>query len=62
MQVPKLDNDTEKVYGHARDNAIAALGKIIKYQKDSLGAKVQNLVFTWFYLLPLKFDKPEAKA
>jgi hypothetical protein len=31
LKVTKLGEDTEKVYGHCRDNSIAALGKIIKY-------------------------------
>ena len=30
LKVEKNQDDTDKQYGHAKDNSIAALGKIIK--------------------------------
>ena len=33
FSVTKNDNETEKAFGHCRDNSIAALGKLIKYQE-----------------------------
>ena len=46
------------MYGYARDNAIASIGKIIKSQ-----SVVQpDIVKFWLTCLPLKFDKPEAHA
>lgn len=44
-----------KTHGHARDNAIASLGKCIKYQNCT------DLLETWLQVLPLKFDKEEAR-
>lgn len=33
-------DEKKKVYGHAKDNAIAAVGKIIKYHSDRIDTKV----------------------
>jgi hypothetical protein len=60
IQIPKGENDSEKSYGHCRDNSVAALGKIIKAQTESLGTDLAGALQTWLNLLPLKFDKPEA--
>jgi hypothetical protein len=60
LQIPKNENDSDKQYGHCRDNSIAALGKIIKSQSESLGGDLQGALQTWLNLLPLRFDKPEA--
>ena len=50
---------SEKTHGHARDNAIAAIGKLIRFHYVSLDL---NLVLpAWLSLLPLKFDKLESK-
>ncbi|CAD8204866.1 unnamed protein product [Paramecium octaurelia] len=61
LKVDKNQDDTEKQHGHARDNSIAALGKIIKYQSKSLGGDLAQGLQTWLHLLPLKYDKPEAR-
>ena len=61
LQIPKLENDTDKTFGHCRDNSVAALGKIIKSQPESLGSELGGALNQWISLLPLKFDKPEAR-
>jgi len=43
---------------HARDNIVAALGKIIKHQNSTINVK--EVISVWFSYLPLKHDKPEA--
>ena len=63
IEFPMDDNTRSKKnkqtqYYHAKDNAIAALGKILKYQ-DS--AETLQLVPFWFNLLPLTHDMDEAK-
>ncbi|CAG9316983.1 unnamed protein product [Blepharisma stoltei] len=49
----------KKSHGHAKDNAVAALGKIIKYQSGSINSA--TIVPAWVNLLPLRRDKEEAK-
>lgn len=61
LRVEKLADNTEKQYGHARDNSVAGLGKIIRAQPESLGNELLGAIETWLNLLPLKFDKPEAR-
>jgi len=46
-----------KVYGHAKDNAIAALGKIIKYHSDKI--EIKTALDLWLSNLPIKYDKNE---
>ena len=48
-----------KTHGHARDNAIAALGRLIKHQGENINLEV--VVPVWVRLLPLTWDKAEAK-
>lgn len=48
-----------KQFMHAKDNAISALGKIIKYQSGTVD--VQQLIPNWLSLLPIKNDVEEAK-
>ncbi|EAR88916.3 importin protein (macronuclear) [Tetrahymena thermophila SB210] len=48
--------EKEKQYGHARDNAIASIGKIIKSQS----IVAPEVITYWISNLPLKYDKPEA--
>lgn len=64
---PKIQGKKEKMtmYHHARDNAIASIGKVIKFQN----AVVQNnpsygtqLVTYWLGLLPITHDIEEAIA
>lgn len=48
---------------HARDNAIASVGKVIKYQKSivqSDAAMYQRLTEYWVGLLPITHDVEEA--
>ena len=50
-------------YHHARDNAIASLGKIIKYQNalvQSTPTYSTSLVTYWLCLLPISHDTEEA--
>lgn len=42
----------------AKDNAISALGKIIRYQPNSIDLHV--MIPNWLSLLPLKHDLDEA--
>lgn len=46
-------------FNHARDNAIAALGKIIKYQEANIDAAA--IIPSWVSLLPLHHDLEEAQ-
>jgi len=45
---------------HAKDNAVSALGKIIKFQAHAID--LEPLVSTWLSLLPLKHDLDESKV
>jgi importin-5 len=54
------DGQDEEEWGHARDNAISAIGKIIKHQHANLDVNVW--IPTWLSYLPLKWDPQEAKA
>jgi hypothetical protein len=44
---------------HAKDNAVSALGKIIRYQHATTDAA--SLIPNWLNLLPIKNDVEEAK-
>ena len=48
-----------KQFMHAKDNAVAALGKIIRYQAATVD--VALLVPNWLNLLPIRHDVEEAK-
>lgn len=48
-----------KQFMHAKDNAVSALGKIIRYQTASIDPNV--LVPYWLNQLPIKHDVEEAK-
>lgn len=53
------------MYNHARDNAIASIGKVIKYQTAIVQNNAQyagNLVTYWISLLPITHDVEEAAA
>ena len=64
---PKIQGKKEKLqmYHHARDNAIASIGKVIKFQtavvvgNPNYGAQ---LVTYWLGLLPITHDTEEAIA
>ena len=58
-------NEKLKVYHHARDNAIASIGKVIKYQSNLVQSNPNyqaNLVTYWLGLLPITHDIEEAAA
>ena len=61
----QMDNATKEKkskqtqFNHARDNAIAALGRIVKYQEAHIDAA--QIIPTWLSLLPLHHDLEEAK-
>lgn len=46
-------------FHHARDNSVAALGRILKHQSSN--AATANLYGTWVELLPLTHDMIESK-
>ncbi|CAG9327523.1 unnamed protein product [Blepharisma stoltei] len=48
-----------KSHGYARDNAVAAMGRVIKFQHMNLDMAI--VVPAFIELLPIKFDKMEAK-
>jgi importin-5 len=49
-----------KQFKHAKDNAVSALGKIIRFQAGTVD--VQSLIPNWLGLLPIKADVEEAKT
>lgn len=48
-----------KQFNHAKDNAVSALGKVIRYQTATIDA--QAIIPGWLNLLPIKSDVEEAK-
>ena len=48
-----------KQYHHAKDNAVSALGKIIKHQSHTINPN--EIIPNWLSLLPLKHDLEESK-
>jgi len=53
------------LYNHARDNAIASLGKIIRYQNSFVTSDqgmASQLVAYWVGLLPITHDIEEGQA
>ena len=59
LQIKRGENEDLSSFGIARDNVVAAIGKIIRYQDKHVNAR--QLTQIWFKLLPLKFDKKEAR-
>lgn len=60
----KVNEKKEKStqFHHARDNAIASLGKVLKYQKALIKSNPQiynQLAMHWLGLLPITHDKEE---
>lgn len=49
-----------KQFMHAKDNAVSALGKIIKFQQQVVNPN--TLIPNWLSLLPIKNDAEEAKV
>jgi len=52
------DGDDEEEWAHAKDNAISALGKIIKYQSTCIDLRA--MINKWLLYLPLLYDEGEA--
>lgn len=64
---PKADISKAKKtqFHHARDNAIASLGKIVKYQMDHLVSRApldSQVLNGWLNLLPISHDLEEAQG
>lgn len=61
-QIPanvKEKKNKTKQFMHAKDNAVSAFGKIIRYQSACID--VASLIPNWLGLLPIKNDVEEAK-
>lgn len=56
--LPKVDKENLKF---ARDNAVSAIGKIIKYHGSELAGELDNLLDFWVNNLPITQDKEEGK-
>lgn len=58
---PQVKEKKSKVkqFMHAKDNAVSALGKVIKFQHSTVD--VASLIPNWLSLLPIKNDIDEAK-
>lgn len=56
VQIPK-GSEKAKVYGSCRDNAVAAIGKIVKSHGGSFDPKA--VLKAWLQYLPLRSDKQE---
>lgn len=56
LDLPQGD-EKAKVYGHTKDNSIAAIGRILKNHSDKVDSVA--LLNLWLSQLPLKFDKNE---
>jgi hypothetical protein len=49
-------------FHHARDNAIASLGKVLKHQNENLDAQTcSEMIQYWLKVLPIKHDIEEAQ-
>jgi len=58
--VTKEKKAKQTQYYHAKDNAVAALGKVLKYQSNC--ADINELLNFWLQNLPLTHDMEEAKV
>ena len=52
-------NDDKNTKQFAKDNAVSALGKIIKYHEKELGSDYENIFNIWLNNLPIKQDDEE---
>ena len=57
----KLKKTEKENLKFARDNAISALGKIIKYHGQEFPNELNSLIDLWVNSMPIKQDKEEAK-
>jgi len=56
-----LSKDEKKNKRFAKDNAVSALGKILKYQEKELGEKYGNIFDIWINNMPITQDEDEGK-
>ena len=62
LPIEKSLSKTDKEnYKFARDNAVSALGKIIKYHGQEFPGELDNLIDFWVNSLPVTQDKEEGK-
>ena len=54
-----LSKDDKNTKQFAKDNAVSALGKIIKYHEKELGSDYENIFNIWLNNLPIKQDDEE---
>ena len=54
-----LSKDEKNTKQFAKDNGVSALGKILKYQGESLGSDYENIFNIWLNNLPIKQDDEE---
>ena len=54
-----LSKDEKNAKQFAKDNGVSALGKILKYQGQSLGSDYENVFNLWINNLPIKQDDEE---
>lgn len=59
LEIPS-DGGADSEWGHARDNAVSSLGKIIKHQHNSIDINVW--IPKWLSYLPLTHDPKEAEG
>ena len=58
LELPKRPDDTQREYRFARDNTIAALGKVIYCHRDIID--LQKDMEVWLTHLPLCYDREES--
>ena len=57
-QLPKAEQNNKK---YAKDNAVSALGKILKYHPNELGQDYDNFLNIWINAMPITEDEKEGK-
>ena len=57
----KLSKTDKENLKFARDNAVSALGKVIKFHGDEYPNELNSLLELWINSMPIKQDKDEAK-
>ena len=57
-QLPKADKQSKQ---YAKDNAVSALGKILKYQENVLGSDYDTFLNIWINAMPITQDEEEGK-
>ena len=56
-----LPKNEKKEKRFAKDNAVSALGKILKYHESELGADAENTLDMWINNMPITQDEDEGK-